>query len=303
MANRKYTVVGIGELLWDLLPAGRQLGGAPSNFAYLTNLLGDEGIPASRIGDDALGHEAHQRLAELGLNSAFVQRDPLHPTGTTNVAVDDDGQSCFDIARPVAWDFFEWTNSWRDLAARADAVCFGSLAQRSPKSRAAILNFMRATQPQSVRVFDVNLRQDFYSTEVISESMKLATIVKLNHDERPVVMRLLKMESGDERESAQRLVDLYDLKLVCVTRGARGSLLVTPEEATEHPGFRVKVADTVGAGDAFTATLLHGYLRGMPLAEINEAANRVGAWVASQSGATPSVPEGSGWQQAVAGIL
>jgi fructokinase len=301
MTDGRRTIVGLGELLWDLLPAGRQLGGAPANFAYITNLLGDTGIPASRIGTDSLGQEALQRLAQLGLSAASVQTDPVHPTGTVKIEIDKDGQPRFDILKPVAWDFLEWSPEWKRLASETDAVCFGSLAQRSSQSQATIRSFLHATRPGTVRVFDVNLRQDFYSREVIAESMKLANIVKLNHEELPKVARLLELENRGEPDAARCLRTSYDLDLVCITRGTDGSVLMSREERSEHPGFRVKVADTVGAGDAFTAALVHQYLRRRPLAQINETANRIGAWVASQSGATPALKAG-GLQRTLAEI-
>jgi fructokinase len=298
---RCHTVVGLGELLWDLLPSGKQLGGAPANFAYITNLLGDAGIPASRVGHDTLGDEAIQHLARLGLSAKFVQRDPIHPTGTVKVEVDKAGQPRFDILEPVAWDFLEWTPAWQQLAQKADAVCFGSLAQRSSQSRSTIRSFLHATRLEAVRIFDVNLRQNFYTPQVLAESMKRATIVKLNHEELPRIMYLHQWENESEKDSARRLLSFHNLKLVCVTRGNGGSLLISSDECSEHPGFKVKVADTVGAGDAFTATLVNGYLRGTSLAQINDAANRVGAWVASQSGATPAVKAGD-LPQALAAI-
>jgi fructokinase len=226
MLSNRHLVVGLGELLWDLLPAGKQLGGAPANFAYITNLLGDTGIPASRLGHDSLGDEALQRLTQLSLNAASVQQDPIHPTGTVNVEIDPGGQPRFDIADPVAWDFLEWTPAWQQLASEADAVCFGSLAQRSSQGRSTIRSFLHAARPGAVRIFDVNLRQNFYTTQVLAESMKLATIVKLNHEELPKIMRLLELEHRGEEASARRLLSSHDLKLVCVTRGSGGSLLV-----------------------------------------------------------------------------
>ncbi len=293
MSDGKRTIVGLGELLWDLLPSGKQLGGAPANFAYITNLLGDTGIPASRIGNDSLGEEALQRLNQLGLSPASVQSDPIHPTGSVKVEIDKDGQPRFDILEPVAWDFLEWTPAWQRLAEETDAVCFGSLAQRCSQSRTTICRFLHATRPEAVRVFDVNLRQNFYSHEVLAESMKLANIVKLNHEELPRVVRMLELENCAEPDSARCLLTAHDLDLVCVTRGTGGSILISRDDRCEHPGFKVKVADTVGAGDAFTAALVHEYLRGTHLAQINETANRVGAWVASQSGATPALKAGS----------
>jgi fructokinase len=296
MASQKYTVVGLGELLWDLLPAGKQLGGAPANFAYITSLLGDEGIPASRLGQDDLGAQAISRLNQLGLPTVHIQKDADHPTGTVNVEVDSAGQPRFEILEGVAWDFLEWTPLWQTLAQKADAVCFGSLAQRSPKTRATICSFVRATRPDAVRVFDVNLRQEFYSAEVLAESMQLATIVKLNHEELSRIMGLFELEHRGEEPSARQLAALYNLKLVCITRGDGGSLLANASGCSVHQGFQVKVADTVGAGDAFTAALIHEYLRGVPLERMNDVANRVGSWVASQVGATPA-PSAGGMEE------
>jgi fructokinase len=293
MLSKRHIVIGLGELLWDLFPTGKQLGGAPANFAYITSLLGDEGIPASRLGHDSLGVEAIRRLAELALTTEFIQQDADHPTGTVKVEVDRTGQPRFEISESVAWDFLQWTPQWQKLAQHADAICFGSLAQRSEQSRFTIGRFLLTSRKSAVRVFDVNLRQAFYTTQVLAESMKLATIVKLNHEELPKIMRLLELENRGEEDSARNLLSSHGLKLVCVTRGNNGSLLVSPNERSEHPGFKVKVADTVGAGDAFTAALVHGYLRGTPLAQINETANRVGAWVASQPGATPAPKPGA----------
>jgi fructokinase len=311
----KKRVVGLGEVLWDLLPERTCLGGAPANFAYITTLLGDRGIVASRVGEDSRGVEARRRMEELGLDIEHVQTDREHATGTVKVELDAKGIARFEIAYPVAWDFLEWTADWRDLAETADAVCFGSLAQRSEASRATIREFVRAASPSALKVFDVNLRQAFYSQEILAESMRLADIVKLNDEELPKAMSLggfsgdgaNSFSHGDELAAARRLIRAYDLQLVCITRGAQGSLLVRRSGgASEHPGFRVQVADTVGAGDAFTAGLVHEYLRGaesgrMNLDEMNEAANRVGAWVASEVGAMP-VPTGGALEDSLAEI-
>jgi fructokinase len=301
MSRKRYTVVGLGELLWDLLPTGKQLGGAPANFAYIASVLGDEGIPASRLGQDGLAAEALLRLTELGLPTSFVQEDASHSTGTVKVEVDDKGQPRFEISESVAWDFLEWTMEWRTLAAQADAVCFGSLAQRSEKSHSTIRRFVHGTRPEAVRVFDVNLRQGFYSAQILSDSMKMATIVKLNHEELPRIMQLFGLEHRGEEPSALRLLTQHNLKLLCLTRGSRGSLLMSAGARSEHRGFHVKVTDTVGAGDAFTAGMVHEYLRGAALDQMNEVANRVGAWVASEAGATPVLKPG-GVEKTLAGI-
>jgi len=288
----KKKVVGLGEVLWDILPERTCLGGAPANFAYIATLLGDQGIVASRVGVDARGVEALRCLKELGLIIGHVQTDREHPTGTVNVELNEQGQARFEIAQEVAWDFLEWTPNWRQLAGDADAVCFGSLAQRSEKSRATIRSFLSAMEPRAVKVFDVNLRQSYYSQKILAESMKLADIVKLNDEELPKIMSLSGFPQENEELSARRLAQAYDLRLVCVTRGGQGSLLVRGDEASVHPGFRVKVADTVGSGDAFTAGLVHEYLRGASLGGMNETANRVGAWVASEVGAMPALKRG-----------
>jgi fructokinase len=289
----KKKVVGLGEVLWDHLPERTCLGGAPANFAYITTLMGDQGIVASRVGEDSPGLEALRRMEELGLNIDHVQTDRQRPTGTGKVELDGKGLARFEIAHPVAWDFLEWTLDWQHLAETTDAVCFGSLAQRSEESRAAIRHFLDATPPRTVKVFDVNLRQSYYSEEVLAESMRLADIVKLNDEELPKIMTLNKAPHQHELSSAQWLLRTYDLKLVCITRGGRGSMLVRDKDSSQHPGFRVRVSDTVGSGDAFTAGLVHEYLHGASLDLMNEVANLVGAWVASEVGAMPTPKRGA----------
>jgi len=285
---RQFAIVGLGEVLWDIFPTHKQLGGAPANFTYIAGLLGDEGIVASRIGEDDLGREALERFGGLGLSFDHIQRDLEHATGTGIVEVASDGQPRFEIIRKVAWDFLEWTADLEALASRADAVCFGTLAQREVTSRETIQRFVDAVRASAVKVFDVNLRQTFYSPELLAASASSADILKLNHEELPVLLRAVHAPHVDDVRAARWLCGRFALKLVCITRGGNGSLLVTPREQHEHDGFPVQVVDTVGAGDAFTATLVHHYLRGSSLAETNEAANRMGAWVASQAGATPA---------------
>lgn len=287
MPLKSYNIVGLGELLWDVFPKGKELGGAPANFAYMTSLLGDHGIVASRVGSDALGRTAGRRLERIGLRSKFLQIDTQHPTGIAKVDVDPAGQPTFKIVEDVAWDFFEWTPEWQKLASTADAVCFGSLAQRSPQSRATIRSFLQEVGRGTTRIFDVNLRQNFYSAEILSDSLKLTDIVKFNQDELPTAVKALGGTFTDEERSSKWIRDTFGLRLVCVTRGSKGSLLVGPNEINQHSGVRVVVADTVGSGDAFTAALVYHYLRHGSLATMNEAANRMGAWVASQTGATP----------------
>jgi fructokinase len=292
MATPRPIVVGLGELLWDLFPKGKQLGGAPANFAYITALLGDSGIVASRVGDDRLGQEALWHLKSSGLDVSRIQRDPSHPTGTVKVEVDSKGQPEYQITENVAWDFMEFSEDWISLARSAHAVCFGSLAQRNAVSRAAIRAFLSALPSFAIGIFDVNLRQSYFNAEILRDSARRAKVLKLNHEEFPRFLDLLqcplKNSERSEITGARWLCRDFASRLVCITRGAKGSLLVTAESHHEHPGFSVKIADTVGAGDAFTAALVHHALRGSSLATMNAAANRMGAWVASQEGATPS---------------
>jgi len=285
-------VVGLGELLWDLFPKGKQLGGAPANFAYITALLGDSGIVASRVGDDRLGQEALWHLKSSGLDVSRIQRDSSHPTGTVKVEVDSKGQPEYQITENVAWDFMEFSEDWISLARSAHAVCFGSLAQRNAVSRAAIRAFLSALPSFAIGIFDVNLRQSYFNAEILRDSARRAKVLKLNHEEFPRFLSLLrcplKSSECSDVSGARWLCREFGVRIVCITRGAAGSLLVTGYSLDEHPGFAVKIADTVGAGDAFTAALVHHALRGSSLATMNAAANRMGAWVASQEGATPS---------------
>ena len=289
--NAPLTIVGLGELLWDLFPSGRQLGGAPANFAFCSHLLGDSGTVVSRVGADELGNDIRESLATFGLSDDFVQSDEEHPTGTVKVKLDKAGQPDFTITYPSAWDFLEWNPALAHLARSADAVSYGSLAQRSPKSRQIIGKFLDEVRKDTARVFDVNLRQSFYSTEVLRESFSRATIVKLNQDEVPKVAALLGFAGDEPRSFCQEALHHFKLPLICVTRGALGSLLVSSSEEHDHPGYRVRVRDTVGSGDAFTAALVNQYLHGQSLAEANDFANRMGAWLASNSGAMPPAPD------------
>ena len=285
------TVVGLGEILWDLLPSGPQLGGAPANFAYCSHLLGDRGIIASRVGRDQLGEDICESLKKAGIPNGFVQSDDSRPTGTVRVEADSSGQPKFEITQPTAWDYLEWTKDWNELARSADAVCFGSLGQRSEQSRTTILKFLEAAQPNAVVMFDVNLRQEFFSAEIICQSLRRANAMKLNDEEVPRVKELLAITAKDDILFCRSIMERFDLKLICITRGGKGSLLCNRRETHEHTGYRVKVKNTVGAGDAFTAALVHEYLRLRTLAEMNDIANRMGAWVASHSGAMPESPE------------
>jgi fructokinase len=290
------TIVGIGELLWDMLPQGPQLGGAVSNFAVMAARLGNHGTIATRIGTDPLGREAITHLKTTPLDAGYIQEDFSRVTGTVTVALEG-GEPRYTIHEPVAWDFLEFTPHWLALAEQADAVCFGTLAQRSPASRRTIESFLHETRPECVRVFDVNLRKPFFSSEIVERSLELATIFKLNADEMPQVLSLLEFPDAAGTtpdfllNGARQIIDQFPVKLVAITLGSHGSLLVTRNEVDRHPGYPVQVVDAVGAGDAFTAALTHYYLRGARLSQLNAAGNRWGAWVASHVGAMPALPD------------
>ena len=281
-------VVGLGELIWDVFPEGRRLGGAPSNFAYLSRLLGAEAAVASRVGRDALGAEAVERLTRAGVSTHHVQHDDAHPTGTVGCRIGEGGEAHFNVNQNSAWDYLEWTPGWEGLAASAGVVCFGTLGQRHPAARSTVLRFLEATRAGALRLFDVNLRHSFFTPEMLARSLALSTVVKLNEEELATAAAMLGLGAGGARATALALSRRFDLELVAVTRGGRGSLLVARDGgADEHPGFPARVADTVGCGDAFAAALAHCMRRGASLALSNEVANRVGSWVATQTGATP----------------
>jgi len=306
-----HLILGIGELLWDILPEGPRLGGvplegtgqmallggAPANFSVMAGRLGSRAAILSRIGRDELGRLAMDRLDPMPVDTSQLEVDPEHETGRVTVSFAGE-EPCYTIHEPAAWDFLELTDEWVKLAERADAICFGSLAQRAPESRQTIQTLVAQTPARCIRVFDVNLRAPFYSGEVIQESLELATVVKMNEDEAPLVLGLLGLADDEElaprqlRVAATRLLEEFpSVRIVAITRGSRGSLLVARDEWNDHAGFPVKVADQIGAGDAFTAAMIHYMLRGASLAMLNEAGNRWGGWVASQSGAMPALPD------------
>ena len=288
-ANR-FCLVGLGEVLWDMLPSGPQLGGAPANFAYHAAALGGEGAVASCVGSDELGRAILARLDSLGLDRTAVAIDAAHPTGTVTVELDEAGRPQYTIHENVAWDFISFSDSLVHLAARADAVCFGSLAQRSPGSRQTIEEFLDHTLKACLRIFDINLRQSFYSRQVLEGSLERCDVVKLNDEELPVVAGLLDL-GGDEHDALAALLKRYPLRLAVLTKGSAGSVLLSPRGRSQMDGQQVRVVDTVGAGDAFTAAVAMGLLEGADLAMLHRRACRLAAYVCTQAGATPPVPE------------
>ena len=287
-----FVVVGIGELLWDVFPDGRrELGGAVANLVYHATQLGDRGVLASRVGRDRPGAALVARLRELGVDGSYLQRDANHPTGTVDVHLAA-GHPSYTIHENVAFDFPALDPGWRELAARTSAVTFGTLAQRNPAAAPVIMGFLAACPPHCLRLLDVNLRQQFWSSALLEQSLRVATALKLNAEELPVVASAVGVEGPDARTILRRLVQRFGLRLACLTRGEQGSLLVAPGTVmVEHAGTRVAVADTVGAGDAFAAAVLYHLLRGTSLQRMAAAANDYAVFVTTQRGGTPAVPE------------
>ena len=284
-----FVVVGLGEVLWDLLPSGKQFGGAPANFAYHAKAFGAKSHVVSCVGDDELGDGILKHLDAIGLGSDYVAVDGEHPTGTVSVRLDANGKPTYVIHENIAWDFIRLRPETIGLAPRADAVCFGSLAQRSAVSRATIRDFVAGTRPDCLRIFDVNLRQHYFSMDTIAPGLAWATVLKLNDEELPVVAKLLSVD-GSTEQMLDTFCRRFGLKLIALTKGGQGSLLFTPEGHAIQPGLPVEVADTVGAGDAFTAALAIGVLAGVEIDAIAACANRVASYVCGQHGATPIMP-------------
>jgi fructokinase len=285
-----FKLVGIGEVLWDLLPAGPQLGGAPANFAYHAHALGATASLVTRVGHDDLGNAIRERFAQIALVDATIQVDDVAPTGTVTVALTDKGIPNYVIHENVAWDHLAVTTPGLNAVRGADAVCFGSLAQRGDISRDSIQQLVAAAPPHALRVFDINLRQKFYSRDVIERSLRLSSVLKLNDDELPILAQLFGL-TGSTRHQMDTLAQTFDLRLVALTRGPAGSLLFQAGEWSDCPSFPTIVVDTIGAGDAFTAALVMGLLCRMPLHVINGLADEVARAVCSCAGATPTLPE------------
>lgn len=282
------SVIGLGEVLWDLFPNSRQPGGATANVAFHTTQLGCIGAVASRVGDDELGRELRDYLIAHGLETSLVQDDDEAPTGTVTVELTDDGHH-FVIHEDVAWDRLAWTPSLQAAIRSADAICFGTLGQRSPLARETIQQCLWEASDDCLLVFDVNVRQHFYDRMLIERSLQSAKMVKLNAEEVTLLAELLEWPSGDLASFASRVRDNFGVELVCITRGEHGCWIGSETECVDVLGLPVQVVDTVGAGDAFTAALIVAQLRGWPLRDSAEFANQVGALVASRRGAMPEL--------------
>jgi fructokinase len=287
--NEPPLVVGIGEILWDILPDGRQMGGAPANFAFHARALGAASVIVSAVGDDEPGRAILAELGRRGLDRSGIAIAGTAPTGTVTVGLEGNGIPHYVIHEGAAWDIMPWSAALGDLAARADAACFGTLAQRSPASRATIGAFLDATRPDCLRVLDLNLRQSYFSRDIIRGLLGRSTVLKLNDDELRTVAELLSLP-GSEIRILAGLLEAYPLTMIALTKGRSGSRLFGRDVDLSHPGHPVETADTVGAGDAFTAALVIGLLKHKNWDEIGDRANRIAGYVCSRKGAWPELP-------------
>lgn len=285
-----FNVVGLGEVLWDLLPTGPQLGGAPANFTCQAAALGARAMIVTRVGDDDLGKEVLRRFAQMNLPRESVQVDLARPTGTVAVSLGENGVASYSFAENAAWDQLAPTNAALETIRGVHAVCFGTLGQRNATSRRTIQQLVAAAPADALKIFDINLRLDFYSRELIEESMRLSNVLKLNDDELAVLTRMFSLH-GDVRQRLEWLIREFQFKVVVLTRGASGSLIHQQGHWSQLPPHPVEVVDTVGAGDAFTAALTLGLLTRMNLEELHVIAAEVARYICSQRGAIPALPE------------
>jgi fructokinase len=284
-----FRLTSLGEVLWDVFPDGPRFGGAPANVACHAAALGAHAAMVSQVGEDEFGRQARSELNQRRVATGCVGVSEEFPTGTVEVELDASGKPRFTIAENVAWDHLEWSDQVDELAMRTDAVCFGTLAQRSEASRNVIGRFVSSTRPKALRVLDINLRPPFYNEDVILHSLALANVLKLSDDELDIVAAACEV-TGSEAERLEKLSGLHDLQLIALTRGAQGATLMRADERSDVEGVSVEVRDTVGAGDAFTAAMILGVLAEEPLDAINRRATRIAAYVCSQDGATPALP-------------
>lgn len=285
----KNTIVGLGEILWDIFPERKVIGGAPANFAYHVSQFGYNGYAVSAVGDDLLGKEILECLAEKELNYLIETTD--YPTGTVNVKLNKEGVPEYEICENVAWDNIPFTAKAENLAKNTGTVSFGSLAQRNNVSRKTIKKFLKNMPENSLKIFDINLRQHFYTKELIHESLELSNILKINDEEIMLVAGLYDYKINNEQDICKRLLENYNLDIIILTKGTDGSFVFTQKETSYQPTPKVHVADTVGAGDSFTAAFVASYIRGERIQDAHQLAMEVSAYVCTQHGAMPELPD------------
>ena len=283
-------IVGLGEALWDVLPEGKKLGGAPANFAYHAGQFGFRSMAVSAVGDDKLGDETIAALDGKGLDY-HMARVP-YPTGTVQVTLDESGIPTYNIRENVAWDNIPFTPGLEEIARNCRAVCFGSLAQRNVVSRETIHKFLDTMPDDGIRlkIFDVNLRQNFYNEDIICDSLKRCNVLKINDEELVIIGRMFGYLGLDMRNKCWLILGKYNLDMLVLTCGVNGSYVFTPGHVSFQETPRVEVADTVGAGDSFTGAFCAGILNGLPVPDAHRLAVDVSAYVCTQSGAMPMLP-------------
>eukprot|EP00994_Dinema_validum_P009631 NODE_969_length_1196_cov_72.392328_g731_i0.p1 GENE.NODE_969_length_1196_cov_72.392328_g731_i0~~NODE_969_length_1196_cov_72.392328_g731_i0.p1 ORF type:complete len:284 (+),score=49.47 NODE_969_length_1196_cov_72.392328_g731_i0:115-966(+) len=272
-----------------MFPTGRQLGGAPGNFAFHANQLGMRGVPVSCVGADDLGKEALEILQNNGLSTEGVCRTDAYPTGTVGVSLDGKGKPVYTIHENVAWDHLPFSPELQRLAGEAAALCFGTLCQRNPESRATVHRFLAATRASCIKIFDINIRQHYWSEEVIDLSLKACTVLKVSDEELPLLAKIYGL-SGDDNAQMSEICKQFDISMVVLTCGPKGSTLFTPARVSQCPSTPDKPVNTVGCGDSFTATLAVGLARLKDLDWVNWHANQVAGFVCTQLSATPTLP-------------
>lgn len=282
-------VVGLGEILWDVFPKGKVLGGAPANFAYHVSQFGYNGYAVSAVGDDLLGKEILDNLAQKELNYLIETTD--YPTGTVQVTLNNTGIPQYEICENVAWDNIPFTARTENLAKTTQTVSFGSLAQRNDVSRDTIRKFIKAMPKDSLKIFDINLRQHFYTKEIIHDSLQLSNILKINDEEVLLIAKLYNIKDCNEQEICKKLLQDYNLNVVILTKGTEGSFVFTTKETSYQPTPKVHIADTVGAGDSFTAAFVSSYQNGDRITDAHQLAVEVSAYVCTQHGAMPKLPD------------
>jgi fructokinase len=287
MANKRF-VVGLGEALWDVLPEGKKLGGAPANFAYHAGQFGLDTIAISALGEDELAAETIKALKDHGLN--YLMPHVPYPTGTVQVTLTGDGIPAYEIKENVAWDNIPYTPEIAEVAKNCRAVCFGSLAQRNVTSWATIRQFLDNTPKDCLKIFDINLRQQFYTKDVIEESLKRCNILKINDEELVVIKRMYGYDDLDMRGICEKILEEYGLLMLVLTCGTNGSYVFAPGLTSFQDTPKVKVADTVGAGDSFTGSFCAAILNGKSMKEAHKKAVEVSAFVCTQNGAMPTLP-------------
>lgn len=285
--NKKYCV-GLGEILFDVFPTGAKLGGAPANFAYHAGQHGLHSVAVSAVGNDVLGDEALRQLADKKLKYVMPKVD--YPTGTVQITLDSEGVPTYDIKKGVAWDNIPFTDEIKEIAANTGAVCWGSLAQRSEVSRKTIYEFLEHTPEDCLKVFDINLRQNFYTKEVICDSLKRCNVLKINDEELITIGRLFGYPGLDIENKCWLILGKYNLDMLVLTCGVNGSYVFTPGKVSFQETPKVEVADTVGAGDSFTGTFCASILKGKSVEEAHKLAVEVSAYVCTQHGAMPEIP-------------